>query len=124
MGSSSSSPSSPSSGDARFLSLCNRVAGVLVMLALAYKWSNYLAQLHDNQYWFVNIQEVEREISFRTEQGLYYSYYKQLVNAPSLAAGMEELRRDNITEHLRTINIFHRFNIHPVGRSEKKELRS
>lgn len=28
-------------------------------------------------------QEVEREISFRTEQGLYYSYFKQLINAPT-----------------------------------------
>ena len=34
-------------------------------------------------------QEVEREISFRTESGLYYSYYKQLVNAPSLGQGKQ-----------------------------------
>ena len=55
---------------------------------------------------------MEREISFRTEQGLYYSYFKHLVSAPSLSAGIEELKRDNLTEHLRTINIFYRFNIH------------
>ena len=35
-------------------------------------------------FWF---QEVEREISFRTESGLYYSYYKQLVNSPSIKQG-------------------------------------
>ncbi|KAF3818339.1 hypothetical protein GH733_012647 [Mirounga leonina] len=29
-------------------------------------------------------QEVEREISFRTECGLYYSYYKQMLQAPTL----------------------------------------
>jgi hypothetical protein len=33
------------------------------------------------------LQEVEREISFRTESGLYYSYYKQMVQAPSIAQG-------------------------------------
>ena len=33
------------------------------------------------------LQEVEREISFRTESGLYYSYYKQLVNTPSFVQG-------------------------------------
>ena len=30
---------------------------------------------------------MEREISFRTESGLYYSYYKQLVNTPSFVQG-------------------------------------
>ena len=55
---------------------------------------------------------MEREISFRTESGLYYSYFKQLVQAKSLTQGVANLERDNITEHTRTINIFHRFNIH------------
>lgn len=30
---------------------------------------------------------MEREISFRTECGLYYSYYKQMLQAPSLLQG-------------------------------------
>jgi len=72
---------------------------------LGYKYSNYLLMLHENEMWFSeimasinqnlvkvkikklwnyklriinNMQEVEREISFRTEQGLYYSYFKQV----------------------------------------------
>ena len=57
-------------------------------------------------------QEVEREISFRTESGLYYSYFKHLVNADSVLTGKHELSKDNLTEHLNTINIFSRFNIH------------
>lgn len=32
-------------------------------------------------------QDLEREISFRTEAGLYYSYYKQLVATPTLSQG-------------------------------------
>ena len=55
---------------------------------------------------------MEREISFRTEQGLYYSYFKSLIRAKSLSHGIEELKTDNLTEHTRTINIFQRFNIH------------
>ena len=55
---------------------------------------------------------MEREISFRTEQGLYYSYFKHLVSAPTLSEGVDQLKRDNLTEHGRTINIFYRFNIH------------
>ena len=58
------------------------------------------------------LQEVEREISFRTEQGLYYSYFKHLVKAPTLSQGIAELRQDNLTEHTNTINIWKRFNIY------------
>lgn len=38
------------------------------------------------------LQEVEREISFRTECGLYYSYYKQMLNAPSIKEGTAKIR--------------------------------
>jgi len=34
------------------------------------------------------LQEVEREISFRTECGLYYSYYKQMIQAASIQQGI------------------------------------
>ena len=56
----------------------------------------------------VFVQEVEREISFRTEQGLYYSYFKQLVNAPSLSEGFSQLQADNKTESGHSINILER----------------
>ena len=63
-------------------------------------------------YFFLLLQEVEREISFRTESGLYFSYFKHLVNAESVSVGKQELTRDTLTEHLNSINIFSRFNIH------------
>ena len=56
----------------------------------------------------VTLQEVEREISFRTEQGLYYSYFKQLVQAPSLKEGFLQLKQDNLTESTNTVNMFER----------------
>jgi len=90
----------------------NRLVGLLVMLYLSYRFSLYLYQLHDNEMWFSEITELEREISLRTEQGLYYSYYKHLVKAPSLAEGKRQLEAENTTESGNTINIFHRFNIH------------
>lgn len=72
----------------------------------------YVATLHENDLWFSNIKEVEREISFRTECGLYYSYYKQLLQAPSISEGLSELIHDNLTESKRTINLLQRMNIY------------
>ncbi|CAH1800272.1 unnamed protein product [Owenia fusiformis] len=96
----------------RFLLTPSLVIGVILCVVLGWVNSRYMSTLHENDMWFSNIQEVEREISFRTEQGLYYSYYKQMIKAPSIQQGLYELTHDNITEHLRTINILHRFNIY------------
>ncbi|KAK2919677.1 protein C-mannosyl-transferase DPY19L3 isoform X2 [Channa argus] len=72
----------------------------------------YVATLHENDLWFSNIKEVEREISFRTECGLYYSYYKQMLQAPSIQKGLSDLIHDNLTESKRTINLLQRMNIY------------
>jgi len=90
----------------------NTVTGYLIMLLLSYQFSVYLCQLHDNDLWFSEIMEVEREISFRTEQGLYYSYFKQLVHSKSLSVGFQDLQCDNKTESGHSINILQRFNIY------------
>lgn len=86
--------------------------GLAVCLAagLANSWMH--RQMHEGDLWFTNIKEVEREISFRTETGLYYSYYKQMVRAPSFIAGLNALVRDNHTEHPSTINVLQRFNVY------------
>ncbi|XP_068174333.1 protein C-mannosyl-transferase DPY19L3 isoform X1 [Antennarius striatus] len=72
----------------------------------------YLATLHENDLWFSNIKEVEREISFRTECGLYYSYFKQMLQASSIQEGISDLIHDNLTESKRTINLLQRMNIY------------
>ncbi|XP_039619103.1 probable C-mannosyltransferase DPY19L3 [Polypterus senegalus] len=88
------------------------LVGCLLAASLGLVTSIYVATLHENDLWFSNIKEVEREISFRTECGLYYSYYKQMLNAPSIQQGLYELINDNITESRRTINILQRMNIY------------
>lgn len=90
----------------------NILLGTCFALYIGYRYSGYMKQLHENDMWFSNIQKLEREISFRTESGLYFSYYKQLVLAPSISEGIHDLMYDNKTEHLRTINILERFNIY------------
>ncbi|XP_072178333.1 protein C-mannosyl-transferase DPY19L3-like isoform X2 [Diadema setosum] len=86
--------------------------GMCVGFGAGAAYSCFLYMLHENRLWFTNIKEVEREISFRTESGLYYSYYKQFLHAPTVSQGFYELTHDNITENWRTINVLERFNIY------------
>uniref|UniRef100_A0A3B5QLF9 Dpy-19 like C-mannosyltransferase 3 n=1 Tax=Xiphophorus maculatus TaxID=8083 RepID=A0A3B5QLF9_XIPMA len=81
-----------------------------VLLAMAQAWC--VNAIHENLLWFSQLTEVEREISFRTECGLYYSYYKQMLQAPSIQEGLSELIHDNLTESKRTINLLQRMNIY------------
>ncbi|XP_064193395.1 protein C-mannosyl-transferase DPY19L3 isoform X1 [Anguilla rostrata] len=68
--------------------------------------------IHENLLWFSSLEEVEREISFRTECGLYYSYYKQMLESPSIQQGLSDLISDNATESRRTVNLLQRMNIY------------
>ncbi|KAH9490912.1 hypothetical protein Btru_039781, partial [Bulinus truncatus] len=94
------------------LSALNIIFGLVAMLAVSYANVALSYETHENNLWFSNIKEVEREISFRTESGLYYSYYKKLVHSPSLLQGIKELTEDKFTEHPDTINILARMNIY------------
>lgn len=57
---------------------------------------------------------MERELSFRTEMGLYYSYFKDVaLDAPSFTQGFLAILSDNRTEAPTTINVLERFNLYP-----------
>ncbi|XP_047383104.1 probable C-mannosyltransferase DPY19L3 isoform X2 [Sciurus carolinensis] len=96
----------------RFWKILSFTIGGTIALCIGLLTSVYLATLHENDLWFSNIKEVEREISFRTECGLYYSYYKQMLQAPTLMQGFRGLIYDNKTESMRTINLLQRMNIY------------
>ncbi|KAM4825279.1 protein C-mannosyl-transferase DPY19L3 [Thomomys bottae] len=96
----------------KFWKILSFTIGAATALCIGLLTSVYLATLHENDLWFSNIKEVEREISFRTECGLYYSYYKQMLQAPTLTQGFRGLIYDNKTESLRTINLLQRMNIY------------
>ncbi|XP_056881553.1 probable C-mannosyltransferase DPY19L3 isoform X2 [Takifugu flavidus] len=99
-------------GDWSWKAIIWAALGLSVSVGLGLLCCIYVATLHENDLWFSNIKEVEREISFRTECGLYYSYFKQMLRAPSVQQGLFELTNDNLTESKRTINLLQRMNIY------------
>ena len=133
-----------------------RFLGLIAGLYLAYLYTCQLQLLHENQLWFSHLtvsvtecftsrqrdlcagaayyhwiriaQELERDLSFRSESALYYSYYKQLVTAPSLYKGkciiLHDMRLYTCSSHThcaeistllraRNINSFQDFSILP-----------
>uniref|UniRef100_A0A5S6QK61 C-mannosyltransferase DPY19L1 n=1 Tax=Trichuris muris TaxID=70415 RepID=A0A5S6QK61_TRIMR len=82
--------------------------GLLAGITLYY----YTYEVHESVTWFSNITPLEKELSLSPESALYYSYYKQLLDAPTYFDGVVALTMDNFTEHPRTKNLLKHLNIH------------
>ncbi|KAI1243514.1 hypothetical protein IHE44_0001141, partial [Lamprotornis superbus] len=57
--------------------------------------------------------ELEREITFQGDSAIYYSFYKELLKAPSFERGVYELTHNNRTISLKTINAVQQMTLYP-----------
>ncbi|VDD76941.1 unnamed protein product [Mesocestoides corti] len=59
----------------------------------------HVSVLHENHLSFAYLSNTERELTFRSEMGFYYSFFKQLILADSFWKGVDSLFNDTVTEY-------------------------
>ncbi|CAF1265719.1 unnamed protein product [Didymodactylos carnosus] len=86
---------------------------LILAVLIGYIHFQYVYILFENDKHFSHLSTLERELSFRTEMGLYYSYFKQLIESKTFLNGFQSIVHDNRTEAPSIINVLERFNLYP-----------
>ncbi|KAJ8687105.1 hypothetical protein QAD02_022899 [Eretmocerus hayati] len=66
---------------------------------------------HDED--FSNQSDIEKEMSFRTEMGMYFSYFKSIADSESFILGISRINHDNISQYPSIIDAQSEYNIAP-----------
>uniref|UniRef100_A0ACB8FFI3 Uncharacterized protein n=1 Tax=Sphaerodactylus townsendi TaxID=933632 RepID=A0ACB8FFI3_9SAUR len=87
--------------------------GCIAAIVSGMMYAMYLSTYHERKFWFSSRPELEREITFQGDSAVYYSFYKELLKAPSFERGVYDLTRDNRTLSLKTMNAVQKMTLYP-----------
>ena len=80
-----------------------------VVVAAFATW--FAARRYESIHHLAQLSVREQEMTLTTESAFYYSFYRDVVDAPSLQSAYQHLSQNTDTEHPDTIDILHRFNV-------------
>ncbi|XP_075069922.1 putative C-mannosyltransferase DPY19L4 isoform X2 [Mixophyes fleayi] len=87
--------------------------GCLVTITSGMMYAVYLSTYHERKFWFSSRRDLEREITFQGDGAVYYSFYKDMLRAPSFERGVFELAYNNKTVPMKTINAVQQMTLYP-----------
>ncbi|XP_029447578.1 probable C-mannosyltransferase DPY19L4 isoform X2 [Rhinatrema bivittatum] len=87
--------------------------GCLAAITSGMMYAVYLSTYHERKFWFSTRPELEREITFQGDGAVYYSFYKELLRAPSFERGVFELTYNNKTLSMKTLNAVRQMSLYP-----------
>ena len=93
--------------------MTSRIPTVILFVLVSYLHYYHTYTLFENDRFFSHLSEMEREMTFRTDAGFYYSFYKTIVRADTFFEGVKALVNDTGTEYPSPINALQRFNVYP-----------
>ncbi|XP_044524375.1 probable C-mannosyltransferase DPY19L4 [Gracilinanus agilis] len=102
-----------SSKYALFQRIAKLFLGCLAAITSGMMYALYLSTYHERRFWFSSRQELEREITFQGDSAIYYSFYKEMLKAPSFERGVYELTHNNKTVSLKTMNAVQQMTLYP-----------
>ncbi|XP_043482068.1 probable C-mannosyltransferase DPY19L1 [Leptopilina heterotoma] len=100
-------------GEKRTDTIYYRLAVTLLAIGFGFLHGWHVSTLFENDRHFSHLSDIEREMSFRTEMGMYYSYYKIIAEANNISSGIEKLLSDNISEYPNVIDATMKYSLLP-----------
>ena len=98
--------------DFQEIRLFNKIYLFHVGLGLSSIHIFHISSVFENDRNFSHLSQLEREMTFKGEEALYFSFYKTVLETDT-NYGIENLLRDNLTEYPRVINSIKKFHIYP-----------
>ncbi|XP_068093773.1 probable C-mannosyltransferase DPY19L4 isoform X2 [Hyperolius riggenbachi] len=87
--------------------------GCLVTITSGMMYAVYLSTYHERKFWFSSRRDLEKEVTFQGDGAVYYSFYKDMLRAPSFERGVFELAYNNKTVPMKTINAVQQMTLYP-----------